>query len=151
MFTRLFVFAISLISIYYGLKAVLANRGIKKWPKAAARFIENGVEYEDKRAIGIGPPAFRYYPRVKYTYYVNDREYTNSSVFPYNIRQYGKKKWAERFLKRILDQTEVFYNPKNPAESCLFLISKTFEIIALLLGIIFLLGVMISLLVPAAR
>lgn len=100
--------------IYLGKK----NGIIKKWAKAEGKMLHKEV-IQTKEAAAIGPPAFRFEAAVKYEYTVNGKTYTNDRVL-FNAHALKSKPDAEQFINGLSEKVTVLYDPKNPANACLF-------------------------------
>jgi hypothetical protein len=66
-----------------------------------------------------GQKKEKYIPRIRYSYEVNGRTYSNDSAFP--SKETGSRGWAKKVTDRYKkgDESTAYYNPANPAESFL--------------------------------
>ena len=109
--------------------SVVRMLAIKDWPAVegvitVSRFdysVQVPLQSQNDRRLIPEEPRVIYYPQVEYHYTVDQQEYTGTRI------QYGavfKSSDPQRVQEKMQDfpvgkSVQVFYNPRNPAESCL--------------------------------
>jgi hypothetical protein len=85
-----------------------------KWPTVQGRIARKEV-----RLSGEMSPPFSYAPDVVYVYEVDGKTYFGKEIW-WGGEVAWKLDYTKRFLESLPDVVTVHYNPKNPAEACLF-------------------------------
>lgn len=98
----LFGLLITGFGIYLGKK----NGLIKKWAKTEGKILHKEVTQTKEAA-------------VKYEYTVDGKTYTDDRVL-FDAHALKSKLDAEQFINGLQEKVTVLYDPKNPADSCLF-------------------------------
>jgi len=128
----LIVFVISLFAVVTGIWSCFKIRRIASWPAAQGRVIWRGVGYS-KRAVAVGPPAFRFEAKVSYQYEVGGKIYEGHSITL--ATRLGTKKDAYARVMAIPDAVKVYYNPSRPEESYLGRDSLWFPVFFIIFGV----------------
>jgi hypothetical protein len=125
----LILLVLGIVWLIYTLWKIHKIDSIPTWPKANARIInvfvapenDQGV-YVEPQHIHVGPNSHtRYIPKILYSYRVGGREYQSS-----NLVYDGPESFSAVDTKAMVGQMrpgseiQVFYNPKNPAESYVY-------------------------------
>ena len=114
-----FAFLIGGVGLWTSLKQLRNRAQLSRWPTAKGTVIERGTFRPDSATATQS--AFRYAPLIKYTYQVNDQEFTSDCVHAKRIQlpQHGTQKWAQTSAASFPDEVIVHYNPEDPGESFL--------------------------------
>jgi len=132
------VLVIGLFAVVSGVSLGLKTWQITRWPTVEGRVVSRKVEWGGPEAVGAGPPAFRFVPKVTYLYEVNGTKFEGGRI-RYSSRV-GKKKYAQAIVDALPDIVTVHYNPENPAEAYLFMDSLVLPIGITAFGLVAALG-----------
>src|SRR3979411_136439 len=107
------------VCFWPGFNQLRKRTKLNTWPMTKGKVMERGTFQPD--IPGLGPPAFRHAPLVKYVYQISGKEFTNDRIRTKRIKQqqHNTKKWAEKRAEAFADEVAVHYNPGDPSESFL--------------------------------
>jgi len=132
------VLGIGLFAVISGLSWGWKTWRITRWPTVQGRVVSRKVDWGGPEAVGIGPPAFRFVPRVTYLYEVNGTKFEGHQI-RYSTRL-GKKEYAQAVVDALPDIVTVHYNPENPAEAYLYPDSLAISVLIVAFGLVAALG-----------
>lgn len=118
-FILIFCGVIALVGFWYGTKLIRLYLKVRRWKKTPAHILKKEVV---KRKLASAARA-GYKPSIEYSYFYDLKEYKGEKVFLVELIK-GEKGFmysaAEKFIKKINPETEIYVNPKNPEESVMF-------------------------------
>ncbi len=108
------------------------------WPRATAKIISKNVV---PRKVGSSARA-AFTTSVEYVFSVNGINRTGKKVFLVELLKGERgfmKKSAQKFIDKMPDEVQIFYNPDNEEESVVYCDGLLFYIFALVFGFFMLL------------
>jgi len=130
------VMVIGAAALLGGILLLVKGARVRGWPVAPGRITERGVG--PSTTTGASRPGRYFEPRVRYDYRVDGASYTGTRISPVTAA-YGEQQ-AKRVADKLPDAVSVRYNPRDPAEAYLRAPSRGLAVLALLVGLLCVLG-----------
>ena len=130
------VMVIGAAALLGGVVLLVKGARVRGWPVAPGRITERGVG--PSTTTGASRPGRYFEPRVRYDYRVEGTSYTGTRISPVTAA-YGEQQ-ARRVADKLPDAVSVRYNPRDPAEAYLRAPSRGLALLALLVGLLCVLG-----------
>src|SRR5437868_8721732 len=130
------VMVIGAAALLGGVVLLVKGARVRGWPVAPGRITERGVG--PSTTTGASRPGRYFEPRVRYDYRVEGTSYTGTRISPVTAA-YGEQQ-AKRVADKLPDAVSVRYNPRDPAEAYLRAPSRGLAVLALLVGLLCVLG-----------
>ena len=130
------VMVIGAAALLGGILLLVKGARVRGWPVAPGRITERGVG--PSTTTGASRPGRYFEPRVRYDYRVEGTSYTGTRISPVTAA-YGEQQ-AKRVADKLPDAVSVRYNPRDPAEAYLRAPSRGLAVLALLVGLLCVLG-----------
>lgn len=126
------------LCFYYGIKLGRLHARVRQWARAQAQITQKSVG--TFRSSGSG--RANHTIKASYGFSVNGINHTGDKVFLVQLIGGNKgftKPAAERFLAKIPNEIEIYYNPQNPGESVMYCDGRSMYILVFLFGFLSLL------------
>lgn len=128
-FSEVLLFIIGCLFICGSIKSLIITLLSVNWVKTKGIILES---YLTSDADG------GYFINLKFSYTVNGRHYLSTRIYPPGLPVSNNKKAAEAEMRPIGQEIEIYYNPRNSKEACLYVNQNYVTIILLVVaGIIF--------------
>lgn len=118
-FILIFCGIISFGCFWYGSILIRLYFRVRSWEKITARVIKKEVLLRSQSSVSRAS----YKPGIEYSYTYNLADYKGNKVFLIELIKGERgflKSAAEKFLKKINPEIEIYINPRKPEDSVIF-------------------------------
>jgi hypothetical protein len=137
-FILIFCLAIAFGAFWYGVKLIKLYLKVKKWDRVKAIVIQKSVVQRKQTAASRAG----YKPSIDYSYSYNSKTYNGHKIFLVELINGERgfmKRAAEKWLKKIKPEIEIFVDPHRPEQAVMFCDGITLYIFILVIGLMSLL------------
>jgi hypothetical protein len=134
LFILIFCLVISFGAFWYGVKLIKLYLRVKKWERIKATILQKSVVKRKQAAASRAG----YKPDIDYTYTYNSKIYKGNKIFLVELIN-GERGFlqhaAEKWLKKIEPEVEIYVDPHNPEQAVMFCEGINLYIFVLVMGL----------------
>ncbi len=137
-FTLIFCLVIACSAFWYGVKLIKLYLRVKKWCKVKATVTQKSVIQRKQAAASRAG----YKPSIDYSYIYNSKTYSGNKIFLVELIKGERgfmKHAAEKWLKKINPEIEIYVDPNNPENAVMLCEGITLYIFVFVMGLMSLL------------